>query len=211
MDRRTQEMRRRIAVEAARLMAEEGVTSYFSAKQKAVARLGLDSKRNLPDNAEIEEALAEHQRLFAGEEGHSTIKKLRETALTAMRRFEKFTPRLVGSVLSGTANEHSAVMIHLFAQTPEEIGLLLFDERIPFEEDVKRVTATKSKTTEYPVFRFLAGDTTIELTVFPIDGIRQAPPSPVDGRPMQRASIAAVEKLLADSDAINTLANRDSA
>lgn len=198
MDRRIQEMRRRIAAEAARLMAEEGVPSFFSAKQKAVARLGLDSKRNLPDNAEIEAALAEYQRLFAGEEGVLHLKKLRKTALQAMRRFEGFNPRLVGSVLSGTASEHSDVLLHLFANTPEEVSLFLLDARIPFEEDAKRITAAKGKVTEYPVFRFLAGDTTIELTVFPVDGIRQAPPSPVDGKPMQRAAIAAVAQLIGE-------------
>ncbi len=199
MDRRNQEIRRRIAVEAARLMAEECVTSYFSAKQKAVLRLGLDSKSNLPDNAQIEEALAEHQRLFAGEAGLATLSRLRQTAIKAMRRFEKFNPRLVGPILAGTASEHSDVMIHLFADTAEEVGLFLFDERIPFEEDIKR-TSSKNKKMEYPVFRFLAGETTIELTVFPIDGIRQAPPSPVDGRPMQRATIAVVEQLLSAAD-----------
>ena len=206
MDRRNQEIRRRIALEAARLMAEEGVTSYFSAKQKAVLRLGLDSKSNLPDNVQIEEALAEHQRLFAGAAGLATLRRLRQTAIKAMRRFEKFNPRLVGPILAGTASEHSDVMIHLFADTAEEVGLFLFDERIPFEEDIKRTNSTKNKKMEYPVFRFLAGETTIELTVFPIDGIRQAPPSPVDGRPMQRAAIAVVEQLLGTS--INSLKPR---
>jgi hypothetical protein len=36
----------------------------------------------------------------------------------------------------------------------------------------------------------------IEATVFPPEGIRQAPVSPVDGRPMRRASALEVEALL---------------
>jgi hypothetical protein len=32
--------------------------------------------------------------------------------------------------------------------------------------------------------------------VFPLDGIRQAPVSPVDGRPMRRADAAELETLL---------------
>jgi hypothetical protein len=36
----------------------------------------------------------------------------------------------------------------------------------------------------------------IEATVFPTDGIRQAPVSPVDGRPMRRANTFEVEALL---------------
>jgi hypothetical protein len=39
----------------------------------------------------------------------------------------------------------------------------------------------------------------IEVIVFPIDGIRQAPVSPVDGKPMRRADLAEVESLLAST------------
>ena len=37
---------------------------------------------------------------------------------------------------------------------------------------------------------------TVDAVVFPLDGIRQAPSSPVDGKPMRRASTAEVEALL---------------
>jgi hypothetical protein len=47
------------------------------------------------------------------------------------------------------------------------------------------------------VLRFLAGDTRIELVVFVQDGPHQPPLSPVDGRPMQRASVNRVRELLA--------------
>jgi hypothetical protein len=39
----------------------------------------------------------------------------------------------------------------------------------------------------------------IEVTVFEVDGIREAPISPVDGRPMKRGSLKEVELLLAVS------------
>jgi hypothetical protein len=39
----------------------------------------------------------------------------------------------------------------------------------------------------------------IEATVFPTDGIRQSPVSPVDGRPMRRADVADLEALLASA------------
>jgi len=44
--------------------------------------------------------------------------------------------------------------------------------------------------------RFQIDDQPIEATVFPTDGIRQAPVSPVDGRPMRRANAFEVEALL---------------
>ena len=48
----------------------------------------------------------------------------------------------------------------------------------------------------YPVVHFVAGDQPIDAVVFPIDGIRQSPASPVDGRPMKRADAAEIEALL---------------
>ena len=42
----------------------------------------------------------------------------------------------------------------------------------------------------------MAGEVEIESVVFPVDGIRQAPISPVDGKPMQRADEKAVRELL---------------
>ena len=49
----------------------------------------------------------------------------------------------------------------------------------------------------FPGVRFEMEEQPIEVTVFPPEGIRQAPVSPVDGRPMRRASALEVEALLA--------------
>jgi hypothetical protein len=48
----------------------------------------------------------------------------------------------------------------------------------------------------YPGIRFEVDDHSVEATVFPVDGIRQAPVSPVDGKPMRRADIGEVEQLI---------------
>jgi hypothetical protein len=53
----------------------------------------------------------------------------------------------------------------------------------------------------YPVVHFVAGDRPIDAVVFPIDGIRQSPASPVDGRPMKRADTAEIEAMLEREDA----------
>jgi len=44
--------------------------------------------------------------------------------------------------------------------------------------------------------RFELDQQVIDATVFPLDGIRQAPVSPVDGRPMRRADASELEALL---------------
>ena len=43
----------------------------------------------------------------------------------------------------------------------------------------------------------VAGDITVEAAVFAWDGIREAPASVVDGRPMRRAPLREVEDLIA--------------
>jgi hypothetical protein len=48
----------------------------------------------------------------------------------------------------------------------------------------------------YPALRFEANGRTVDATVFPIDGIRQSPYSPVDGRPMKRADAREVSELI---------------
>ena len=74
---RAHEQRRRIAVEAAKLIAEEGLRDYRQAKLKAAQRLGIFDDTALPKNGEIEEALREHQRLFRAEQPE-TLRELRE-------------------------------------------------------------------------------------------------------------------------------------
>jgi hypothetical protein len=36
----------------------------------------------------------------------------------------------------------------------------------------------------------------VEATVFPLNGVRQAPISPIDGKPMRRADVETVRRLI---------------
>jgi hypothetical protein len=73
------------------------------------------------------------------------------------------------------------------------------DSKIPFNAAHKRVRLNRDEWQEYPSFEFLAGDYPVDLLVFPREGRRGAPRSPVDGRPMCRAGLEEVEALLTDS------------
>lgn len=191
-------MRYRLTLEAARLMADEGVTSYYKAKCKAAQRLGAADTRNMPGNEEIEQALMEYQRLFKADTQPAKLRQLRDVAVQAMRFFSDYNPRLVGPVLNGTADEHSDVQLHVYTDTPEEINLFLMEQNIPFEMSERRaVFNKKGGALNFPVYRFVAGDVVVDISVFAVDGIRQAPLSPVDGRPIKRATIAEVESLIA--------------
>ena len=99
-------------------------------------------------------------------------------------------------MLSGTATEHSDVQLHLFADCAESVTLKLIDQGIPHEVTEKRVRLNPERTRAFPGVRFEMADQPIDAIVFPTDGIRQAPVSPVDGRPMRRASALEVEALL---------------
>jgi predicted nucleotidyltransferase len=192
-------MRVRIAQEAARLMTEEGIHDFYVAKRKAAQHLGAPDTRNMPRNLEVEAALQEYQRLFRGEEQAAHLRALRESAVQAMRFLARFKPRLVGSVLSGTAGRHADINLHLFADTPEEVNLFLIESNIPFHTSQKRLRLNREQWQDYPSFEFLAGDYRVDLTVFPREGRREAPRSPVDGRPMSRAGLEEVEAMLSDS------------
>ncbi|HYM29256.1 MAG TPA: hypothetical protein VET66_13995, partial [Steroidobacteraceae bacterium] len=197
---RADNVRRALAQEAARIMAEHGIGDFLAAKRKAAERLGVeDGAAMLPKNSEIEAALAEYQRLFGGESHVTALTAQRRAALSAMRYLSEFEPRLVGAVLSGTATQHSEVQLHLFAERAESVTLKLLDEGIPHEVTEKRVRLDPERVRAFPGVRFAVDDQSIEATVFPTDGIRQAPVSPVDGRPMRRANAVEVEALLADA------------
>ncbi|RJQ45908.1 MAG: hypothetical protein C4528_07860 [Gammaproteobacteria bacterium] len=190
-----QRQRRLIAMEAARLIAEHGMSDYYAAKRKAAQHLGL--QHPLPRNEEVEQALGDYQRLFQADTQPRHLKKLREAALQAMRLLERFEPRLTGSVLSGAAHRHSDVNLHLFAATPEEVGWLLDSRDIPFQLVQRHFSFTSATPAKiFPVYRFVAGEVTLDLAVFPLLGVRQAPLNPVNGRPMERISCAALDKML---------------
>jgi hypothetical protein len=198
------QVRRALAQEAAKIMAEHGIQDFLTAKRKAAERLGVTDINALPRNVEVEAALAEYQRLFAADTHDQSLQAQRRAALAAMRWLAAFEPRLVGPVLSGTATEHADIQLHLFADRPESIALQLMDRGVAHEIIERRVRLTPDRIKAYPGVRFVLADRRIEATVFPPEGIRQAPVSPVDGRPMRRANATELAALLDSSGPVHT-------
>lgn len=188
--------RQMVAQEAARIIVNQGIRDYRVAKHKAAERLGLTTRGSLPGNAEIEQAIGEHHALFGGDDHQRELRAMRAIAASAMQMLERFTPRLVGPVLNGTADENSAVNLHVFADSAETVAAELeglgFDVRI-YE---RRLQSRRGQTETYPGFEFILDALPVQATVFPIDGIRQAPLSPIDGRPMDRADVKRVKDLI---------------
>lgn len=197
-DPRRTDLRRTIAVEAARLMAESGLRDFGQAKRKAGLRLGITEETGLPSNAEVQDALREHQRLFQADSQPLVLRRLRTAAVEALRFFAPFEPRLVGAVLEGTADAYSAVCLHLHADDPAEVLMRLREHGIDFDQQQRRLRLDGTHDLDCPVVRFDAGDAAIDLTILPYARRRQAPLDRIGGGPMQRASLAAVEALLAE-------------
>ncbi|HXC58236.1 MAG TPA: hypothetical protein VN645_02905 [Steroidobacteraceae bacterium] len=196
---RSDHLRSAVAQEAARLMAEHGIQDYLVAKRKAAERYGVMEGAFLPKNTEIEAALRSHQRLFGGAQHERNLQEQRSTALQAMLLLEKFEPRLVGAVLNGSATEYTDIQLHVFSDSPEAITLHLLDQRFDYEVFERRVRMTTERVIAVPSVRFELGEETVEAFVFSRDGIRQAPISPVDGKPMRRASRQEVLQLQDDA------------
>ncbi len=194
--RKEQQMRMRLAQEAAKVMIEAGSRDFAMAKRKAAEHLGALDTRQLPTNLEIEQALAEYQRLFRSEQQPQTLQKLREIAYQAMLFFQEFEPKLVGPVLSGTADTNTAITIHVFSDSIEEVSLLLVNQQIPFENRDRRYRVGQDTYEQFPGFEFFAEQQKVNVVIFPKSKHYARPMSPVDGKPMQRADLASVELLL---------------
>ncbi len=193
---RAEYLRQALAQEAARIMAEHGIEDFLQAKRKAAERLGVNDAAVLPKNTEIEAALRSHQRLFGRDSHDHSLKDKRRIALEAMRQLSEFEPRLVGSVLTGTASQFSDINLHLFADRAENVVIQLLNTAIAHELYERRVKMDAERNVNYPALRFEADGQIVDATVFPIDGIRQSPYSPVDGRPMRRADAKEVSALI---------------
>jgi hypothetical protein len=194
--RSPQKLRLELAQQAAKLIAVDGVSDYMTAKRKAALQLGIPVGKFLPTNSEIEQALVAYQHLFQGDSQPQHVNNMRRIAGNAMRLLRDYRPVLVGPVLSGTATRHSHIDLHVFSDEPEQIGFLLERHGIPHRLTNRSLKHRSNESGDYPAYHFRAEDIPVNLIVLPLNRMHNAPLSPVDGKPMQRAGLDKVEQLL---------------
>jgi hypothetical protein len=114
-----------------------------------------------------------------------------------MRSLESFCPRLVGPVLEGTADEFTRVSLHVFSDPPDAIAIHLMDQGKIFRDEQRKIRWYDGSYRQVPLLVTDTDGIPVELTLFSYMDLRQAPPSPVDGRPQKRAPLSEVECLLA--------------
>ncbi len=185
-------MREQLAHQAAKLMAEDGITDHGFAKRKAARQLGAADTQHMPSNQEVDEALHSYRALYQHDRHAGILRQLREDALAAMLMLEPFHPYLTGSVLSGTAGEQSDINLMLFSDDAKAVLLFLLKHDLEFEDGEWKVQVAGHEQT-VPSYTF-AGESgaLIHIIVLPekarYSGSRH---------PETHGDIAAVEGLLA--------------
>lgn len=185
-------MREQLAHQAAKLMAEDGITDHATAKHKAARQLGASDTQHLPSNQEVDDALHSYRALYQHESHPDILQLLREEALAAMRLLEPFHPYLTGSVLSGSAGEHSDINLMLFSDDAKAVLLFLLKHDLEFEDGEWRVRLGGHEET-VPSYS-LTGESgvLIHIVVLPENARYSG-----SRHPETHADIAAVETLLA--------------
>ncbi len=185
-------MREQLAHQAAKLMAEDGITDHAFAKRKAARQLGAADTQHLPSNQEVDDALHSYRALYQHHSHPGVLYQLREEALAAMRLLAQFHPYLTGSVLSGTAGERSDINLMLFSDDEKAVLLFLLKHDLEFEDGawIVRIGGHEESVPSYT----LTGDsgTQIHIIVLPENALHSG-----SRHPETHADIAAVEALLA--------------
>lgn len=182
-------LRNAIAAAAARLMAEDGVDDYYHAKRKAARQLGLPEHTALPDNAEVEAELRAYRSLYQGEGHAELIAALRRSALELLQMLEIFNPYLTGSVLDGTAGEHSHIDILLFADSAKEVEIFLLNRGID-------VAHGDSRSDKVEAVLRIATDVADANLIVMAQGMERVAMKHRDGRPRARIRAPALAALL---------------
>lgn len=194
-----QYMRARIAVVAARIMAEDGIGDFATAKRKAARQLGAADTQSLPTNDEIEGELRVYQSLYQGAEQQQRIHYLRARALAAMEQLAAFRPYLTGPVLNGTAGRYAHIDLQVFADSGKDLEIFLLNRNIPYQtQELRRYTGNQEQAVS--VLSLDWEDTPIRLAVYaPADERRSVKTSAL-GRPLERAGLDAVRSLVASGN-----------
>ena len=200
---RQSQLRQLVAQQAARMMAEDGVSDYGYAKKKAGRQLGVVDANCLPSNAEIEEEIRLFHDIYNSDDQLEALRLLRQDALATMQIFARFNPHLTGSVLDGTAGQYAETHIHLFADSAKEVEIFLLNQQIPYDSNAKsyRVRDRKaggknSERMTVPMFTLEGPNGFIKLSVFEFDDIRFSTKSVVNGGNAERLDTEGLKALL---------------
>lgn len=195
-------VRAAVCAEAARVMYEEGVKQYFTAKRIAAKRVlgrrGAKEARfrpsELPSNGEIRDALLAMAELSEGPSRRRVLFAMRVVAMEAMEAMSEFEPRLIGSVSTGHIRRGSDIDIQLFTDEPDGPELRARALGWPFETE--RVCIRKGGEFREYIHIHVVRSFAVEFTVYPRRDLRERPRSSTDGKPIERKTLASVRAII---------------
>jgi predicted nucleotidyltransferase len=175
-------------------MAEGVESEYLNAKQRAASMLGLPSQTRLPSNAKIRAGIGQITKEQLGvSEVHRRINAMREIAAHLMLLIEDCDPYLIGSTLSGEIREGSDIDLHAYCDDYSMLTERLTDYGYEaIEEEV-----VENNKGVFVHLRWREGEFPVEVTIYPWSLRHVVPISSVTGKPMKRADLLVLRKMLA--------------
>jgi len=197
------QLRAEIALVAARMIAQDGA-DYSTARRKAARQvLGVDgAKPNMmPDDLQLEDEVRKYQALFGGAAHSQRLAQLRTTALAVMEALSEFNPHLTGPVLNGTADQHDAIQLQLFADSAKEVQIYLLNRNVNIEiSETPHFKGARHAPVETATFSWMKE--TVHAELYEYQDLRGALKPRADGRP-QRIDAAALRTLIANESPQN--------
>ena len=188
--------RRQITFLAARMMYERSESEYYRAKMKAARTVcqGWVKPGDLPSNAEIRDEIQLFARTQEGQARLDALLAMRCAAFRLMNDLEDFSPRLIGSVLTGHIREGSDIDIHVFSDSLSAITAQLDYLGLTYEVTRKQVR----KQGESQVYRHIhvSGEFHFELTVYDASWKSHFFKSSITGKAIERATLKQLRQLL---------------
>lgn len=187
----------KVARRAAQLMYARDEKEYYTAKRKAAREFGLRGRAqpgDLPSNREIRDQIRFLAEFYEGEKRFERIAEMRIEALRMMRRLSLFTPRLIGSVLTGHVRAGSDIDLHVFTDSLAVLTDVLDEHGLHYGVERKRIIKFGEERNFIHIH--IHGEMPIELTVYSTDKINYPFKSSITGKLMERADLDALERLI---------------
>jgi hypothetical protein len=115
-----------------------------------------------------------------------------------MEALAEFNPHLCGSVLSGSAGKYADINLQLFTDDAKAVELFLIGRGIDYKPGQTSLYSGDARIT-VPVFTMNDDGTDIEIAVLSPRDARVPLKTSLAGKAIERAKIAAVEELLAET------------
>lgn len=196
--RESNKLRQTIALEAAKMMYDRTESEYFTAKRKAARKMGINFRyhpMDLPSNREIRDEILSIAHLYEGQGHAEKLKQMRLYALWLMRELQSFTPKLIGSTLTGHIRKGSDIDIHIFSASLTPVTQVL--ENMGLQYHVERKRIVKYNTERHFTHIHLHGLFEAELTLYSPEFIHYRFKSSITGKPIEFATVKQLESLIA--------------